>query len=429
MKNKTGLIISREYFTRVKKKSFLLTTILVPLVIIAFYVIIIMITIKGGDEKHSIAVLDDSGLLHEKQIGEATSLEFIKNETESSFVKKYKEKKYDAFLYIPKLNIDSPANIRLHSTASVSLPLLRNTEEAVNKAIETERLKASAISAADYDKIASDIRLENTIDTESGSKKSVAGIAYAVSFACGMLIYMMMIIYGTQVMRGVSEEKTNRIAEVIVSSVKPFQLMTGKIIGIGAVGLTQFAIWIIIIFCMQLAIPLIFPDLMHQLTSAAAGDINETKAATVLQGLSSLPLLKIGLLFMFYFLAGYLTYASLFAAVGSMATDDQQDTQQLMFPILMPIILGFVIMSKAINDPHGNLAIFGSLFPLTSPIVMMGRITYDVPAWQILSSMLLLIMCFLFLTWFTAKIYRVGILMYGKKPSWKEMIKWGVKKG
>lgn len=428
MRNKTGLIISREYFTRVKKKSFLITTILVPLVIIAFYAIIIAITIKGSDEKHKLAVIDESGLLQKNNGAESSEMVFIKNETEASFTKKYKEKEYDAFLYIPRINIDSPANIRLHSAASVSLPLIKSVEKKVNEAIENERLKASAISESDYKKIASDINIENTIDTETGSKKSVAGIAYAVSFACGILIYMMMIIYGTQVMRGVSEEKTNRIAEVIVSSVKPFQLMTGKIIGIGAVGLTQFAIWIILILTMQFAIPLIFPDIMNQMTAAGAGGVNESKAATLLQGLSSLPLLKIGLSFMFYFLAGYLTYASLFAAVGSMATDDQQDTQQLMFPILMPIILGFVIMTKAITDPHGNLAVFGSLFPLTSPIVMMGRITYDVPASEIALSMLLLVACFLFLTWVTAKIYRTGILMYGKKPSWKEMIKWAVKK-
>lgn len=428
MRNKTGLIISREYFTRVKKKSFLITTILVPIVIIAFYAIIIAITIKGSDEKHKLAVIDESGLLLKNNAVGNSEMVFIKNETEASFTKKYKEEAYDAFLYIPRINIDSPENIRLHSAASVSLPLIKSVEKRVNEAIENERLKASAISESDYKKIASDINIENTIDTETGSKKSVAGIAYAVSFACGILIYMMMIIYGTQVMRGVSEEKTNRIAEVIVSSVKPFQLMTGKIIGIGAVGLTQFAIWIILILTMQLAIPLIFPDIMNQMTAAGAGGVNESKAATVLQGLSSLPLLKIGLSFMFYFLGGYLTYASLFAAVGSMATDDQQDTQQLMFPILMPIILGFVIMTKAITDPHGNLAVFGSLFPLTSPIVMMGRITYDVPAWEIALSMLLLVACFLFLTWVTAKIYRTGILMYGKKPSWKEMIKWAVKK-
>ena len=423
MKNKTGLIIAREYFTRVKKKSFLLTTILVPVVIIAFYAIIIMITVKGGPEKHKLAILDESGLLSENKELKTEDIVFITNETEASFTKKYKEKKYDAFLYVPKLNIDSPHNIRLHSAASASLPLIISAEKIVNKAIENERLRASGIKVVDYDKIASDVDIENTIDTETGSKKSVAGIAYAVSFACGILIYMMMIVYGTQVMRGVSEEKTNRIAEVIVSSVKPFQLMTGKIIGIGAVGLTQFAIWGVLILAMQMAIPLIFPDIMDQMNAASAGGVNESKAATVLQGLSSLPLLKIGFSFVFYFLAGYLTYASLFAAIGSMATDDQQDTQQLMFPILMPIILGFVIMTKAITDPHGNLAVFGSLFPLTSPIVMMGRITYDVPVWQIILLVVLLIGCFLFLTWVTAKIYRVGILMYGKKPTWKQMIK------
>ena len=147
----------------------------------------------------------------------------------------------------------------------------------------------------------------------------------------------------------------------------------------------------------------------------------------VMEGLSALPLLKIGLSFLFYFLGGYLTYAALFAAIGSMATDDQQDTQQLIFPVLMPIILGFVIMTKAISDPNSSLAVFGSLFPLTSPIVMMGRITYDVPVWQMLLSGVLLVGCFLFFTWLTAKIYRVGILMYGKKPSWKEMLKWAVK--
>ena len=221
-------------------------------------------------------------------------------------------------------------------------------------------------------------------------------------------------IYGTQVMRGVMEEKTNRIAEVIVSSVKPFQLMLGKIIGIGAVGLTQFAIWIVIMLVLQGAIPLIFPDLMTQVNNAgaaaSAGSDGEM-LATLTQGLSSLPLLKIAGLFLFYFLGGYLTYASLFAAVGSVISEDQQEAQQFVFPILMPIIVGFVIMMNSINDPNSSMAVFGSLFPLTSPIVMMGRITYDIPAWQIMVSMLLLIACFLFLTWITAKIYRTGILL------------------
>jgi len=216
---------------------------------------------------------------------------------------------------------------------------------------------------------------------------------------------------------------------VIISSVKPFELMMGKILGIGAVGLTQFAIWIVLMILMQMSIPFIFPEFMHQVSNASSSSSeNVTMLANTIQGLSSLPLTKIAGSFLFYFLGGYLTYASIFAAVGSVVSEDQQEAQQLVFPVLMPIILGFVIMTKAVNDPNSSLAIFGSIFPLTSPIVMMGRITYDIPFWQIALSMLLLVASFLFFTWITGKIYRTGILMYGKKPSWKEMIKWAFTK-
>ncbi len=428
--NKVGLIISREYLTRVKKKSFLLTTLLVPVVIVVFYAAIIAIVIKGSDEKKSIAVIDEANLFNEKvdNAGNNLTFSFIKNDSESSFVKKYKNQGYEAFLYIPPFNIDTPRNMVLHSQSSVSLSTNSDIEDVVNKAIRDKRLIAEGISPEKYQKINSDVSIGNTIDTKEGGKKSVAAIAYGVSFACGILIYMMMIIYGTQVMRGVMEEKTNRIAEVIVSSVKPFQLMIGKIVGIGAVGLTQFAIWIVLILLMQLTIPLFFPDIMEQVNNTASEPGTASMAAGFMEGLSSLPLLKIAFLFLFYFLGGYLTYASLFAAIGSVVSDDQQDAQQLMFPILMPIILGFVIMTNAINDPNSGLAVFGSLFPLTSPIVMMGRVTYDIPWWELAISMALLVGCFLLFTWITAKIYRVGILMYGKKPSWKEMIKWGFKK-
>ena len=424
--NKIGLIISREYFTRVKKKSFLITTILVPLVIVAFYAIIIMIAVKGGSDKQSIAVIDKAGLFTDSIApkNKNTEFVFIKNETEASFISKYKTQGYQAFLYIPFID----SGYVLHSQSSISLTTVSALEKIIDKAIEANRLKAQGMDPAKYKSIASDISIENTIDTKDGGKKSVAGVAYGVSFACGMLIYMMMIIYGTQVMRGVMEEKTNRIAEVIISSVKPFQLMMGKILGIGAVGLTQFAIWIILIFGMQMLIPIIFPNLIHQLNDVSQVSDKASMFATVLQGFSSLPILKIVLSFLFYFLGGFLTYASLFAAVGSVVSEDQQEAQQLMFPILMPIILGFVIMTKAINEPNSSLAVFGSLFPLTSPIVMMGRITYDVPVWQMALSAALLIGCFFLFTWITGKIYRTGILMYGKKPSWKEMMKWAFKK-
>jgi ABC-2 type transport system permease protein len=420
MKNKTGLIIGREYFSRVKKKSFLLTTILVPLVILAFYAIIIAVSFKDS-AANTLAVIDEAGLLQDSSNATIKDIVFIKNETEAGFTKKYKQQGFDAFLYIPKFNINDPENFRLHSNASVSLSMLGSTEKRLNKAIQKRRLKAQGINPDQYEKIGAEVSVDNILDSEKGGKKGEASSAYIISFVCGILIYMMMMIYGTQVMRGVSEEKTNRIAEVIVSSVKPFQLMVGKIIGIGAVGLTQFLIWIVIMVSMQFIIPLIFPEMIKNMNS------DTSAAGAVITGFSSLPLLKIGIAFMFYFLAGYLTYASLFAAIGSMTTDDQQDTQQLVFPVLMPIILGFVIMTKAINDPYSNLAVFGSIFPLTSPIVMMGRITYDIPAWQLITSVLLLILSFIFFAWVTAKIYRTGILMYGKKATWKEMIKWAVK--
>ena len=207
--------------------------------------------------------------------------------------------------------------------------------------------------------------------------------------------------------------------------------MMGKIIGIGAVGLTQFAIWIVLFVLLQGIIPLLMPDILNQAGNAASAPEASSSIGVmkeITNGLSTLPMGKIIGWFMFYFLGGYLTYASLFAAVGSVVSEDQQEAQQLVFPILMPIILGFVIMTNAVQNPDSNLALFGSLFPLTSPVVMMGRITYDIPLWQLLVSAVLLIGTFILLTWLTAKIYRIGILMYGKKPSWKEMMKWVFRK-
>lgn len=427
------LIISREYLSRVKKKSFLITTFLVPVVMIAFYAAIIAISLEGSSDKQHFAVLDEANLFKGNIDTTHPSIRFsfIQNETEKSFINKYEKAGYDGFLYIPGDSMSADkGKFSLHSSASVSVSTMSEIENMLNNTMRNQQLVANGIDPQTFDKMANRAHLENTVDTEEGSKKSFAGVAYAVSFACGMLIYMMMIIYGTQVMRGVTEEKTNRIAEVMISSVKPFQLMMGKIIGIGAVGLTQFIIWIVLLFMMQMAIPVIFPDLMTQMNDAAMQN-NEglSMAATAMQGISSLPLMKILFSFLFYFLAGYLTYASVFAAVGSVVSEDQQEAQQLVFPILMPIIIGFVIMTKAVNDPNSNEAIFGSIFPLTSPIVMMGRITYDIPVWQMALSMTLLVLCFLFFTWVTAKIYRTGILMYGKKPSWKEMIKWAFRKG
>ncbi len=435
--NKIWLVIQREYLTRVRKKSFLITTLLVPVIIVGFYAAIIAITISGSSEAVKIAVLDKANLFGgriEPGTKDNTLYTFIQNETEKSFKEKYKKQGYASFLYVPEVDYNNPSGIVLHSQSAASISTKSKVERRVNQAIEAKRMQIAQIDPEKYKAINADVSVSNTIDSESGEKKSVAGVAYAVSFIGGILIYMILLIYGTMVMRGVMEEKTNRIAEVIVSSVKPFQLMLGKIIGIGGVGLTQFAIWIILMGLLQLIIPLIFPSMFQQMTEQSANMPGapsggaQNMVLTITEGLKSL---NIGLLlfcFVFYFIGGYLLYASLFAAVGSVVSEDQQEAQSLMFPIMMPIILGFVIMAKAAADPDSSLAVFGSLFPLTSPIVMMARITYGVPWWQLALSMTLLILCFLLFTWLTAKIYRTGILMYGKKITWKEMSKWAFRR-
>lgn len=435
--NKIRLVIQREYLSRVRKKSFLITTLLVPVIIVGFYAAIIAITISGSSESVKIAVVDKANLFGGKikpGTRDNTVYTFIQNETEKSFKEKYKKQGYSSFLYVPEIDYNNPSGIVLHSQSAASISTKGKVERRVNQAIESKRMEIAQIDPEKYKAIDADVSVGNTIDSESGEKKSVAGVAYAVSFIGGILIYMILLIYGTMVMRGVMEEKTNRIAEVIISSVKPFQLMLGKIIGIGGVGLTQFAIWIILMGLLQLIIPVIFPSMFQQMTEQSANmpavpqGGAQNMVLMVSEGLRSL---NVGLLlfcFVFYFIGGYLLYASLFAAVGSVVSEDQQEAQSLMFPIMMPIILGFVIMAKAAADPDSSLAVFGSLFPLTSPIVMMARITYGVPWWQLTLSMALLILCFLLFTWLTAKIYRTGILMYGKKITWKEMSKWAFRR-
>jgi ABC-2 type transport system permease protein len=431
--NKTWLIINREYSTRVKKKSFLLTTILVPIVIVAFYAVIIAISISDTSKKVKIAVIDEGKLFNnkiEKAKDDPSEYQIVTGEKEQDFKAKYKEKGFNYFLYIPELDLNQPAGIRLHSESPVSLGTKGKIENTVDQAIEVKRLQAANIDPQQYKSINSNITIDNPIGKDE--KKSVAGVAYAVSLACGILIYMTLMIYGTMVMRGVMEEKVSRIAEVIVSSVKPFQLMLGKIVGIGAVGVTQFIIWIILILGLQLIIPLFFPAFSSQISEQAANPATQAASGSmvkmVTEGLQAINIPLNIFCFLFYFAGGYLLYASLFAAIGSVVSEDQQEAQQLVFPVIMPIILGFFIMMKAIADPNSGLAIFGSLFPLTSPIVMMGRINYDVPVWELITSMILLILGFLFLTWLTAKIYRTGILLYGKRVTWKEMIRWTFRK-
>ncbi len=441
--NKILLVARREFLSRVQKKTFLLTTIGLPLIIFGFYAAMIYFQVKSTDN-YRVAVADNANIFNGKisSKNEEVVFEFIKADT-SQLRSKLEAKEYDAYLFVPAgFTIDGKDSLFFRSAKAMGLMTRDKVQTRINKAIEEKRLLSLNISKAQLDSLQDKKEL---IKFSSASGKdendTKVGVSYAVGMFSGFLIYIILFIYGTMVMRGVMEEKVSRIAEVIISSVKPFQLMMGKITGIGAVGLIQFLIWIVLVFGLQFLLPLLFPDMMGHMhgqpiqpagMQAAQAVKDSGMMAELSNGLSQINFPLITGCFIFYFLGGYLLYSSLFAAVGSAVNEDPQDAQSLLFPIMMPIIFAMVIMTKAVNDPNSGLAIFGSIFPLTSPIVMMARIAHGVPEGvtylQLGLSMLLLVLGFLGTTWLAGKIYRVGILMYGKKPNWKEMAKWAFRK-
>ena len=441
--NKILLVARREFLSRVQKKTFLLTTILLPLLIFGFYALIIYFSVKSGDNLH-IAVADEAnilnGTIHSK---EDMNFELVKNQTAETLNTALENKKYDGYIFIPATyELMGKDSLQLKSNKAIGIMTREKIQKNLNDILEEKRLLSLHISKAQLDSIQNNAnRIKFATVSGKTDDDSKAGVSYIVGYISGFLIYIILFIYGSMVMRGVMEEKVSRIAEVIISSVKPFQLMMGKITGIGAVGLVQFIIWIVLVFGLQLLLPLIFPDLLNQMHGQpiqpagiqAAQAIKDNGGMTeIMKSFSQINFPLIIGCFIFYFLGGYLLYSSLFAAVGSAVNEDPQDAQSLMLPITMPIIFAIVIMTKAVNEPNSGLAVFGSLFPLTSPIVMMARIAHGIPdgvsLWELILSMVLLIAGFIATTWLAAKIYRTGILMYGKKPTWKEMWKWAVRK-
>ncbi|HSU51457.1 MAG TPA: ABC transporter permease, partial [Segetibacter sp.] len=351
---------------------------------------------------------------------------------------------YSALLYTPPVGAE---NYKLISKKQFGLVAQGQLEDKINETLENQLLKSKYnvdIKELETErKKAGSAKIEQTYKEGSEVRKGNSGLAYGIGYGSGFLIYITLLIYGMMVMRGVTEEKTNRIAEVIVSSVKPFQLMIGKIIGIGAVGLTQFLIWIILLIGLtSAATAFLSHETLQQAQEASQqmpnGNMGATAAgagggfAEFSRTLGQANWLLIVGCFLFYFLFGYLFYASLFAAVGSTVNEDAQDVQSLQLPITMPIIVSIIIMINAITNPSGSLATWSSLIPFCSPIVMMARIPFGVPGtvpyWQLFLSMILLVAGFLLTTWISAKIYRTGILMYGKKATWGEMWKWAFKK-
>lgn len=432
--NKTWLIVKREYLTRVKKKSFLLSTFLFPIVLLLFIAGSVFFAVKGR-KTHNVAVINDPGYFKNNLENDSSNVIFeFPTGVDSN---NYDEKGYDGVLYISQ---DSSSEYKLIARKTFSLGANSYIRFQINKAIEHHFLEEKGITKRTLDSInrKAEKRLDERIKKKDGeSEKSNAGLAYGIGFGSGILIYITMFIFGTMVMRGVMEEKMNRIAEVIVSSCKPFQLMMGKIVGIAGVGITQLLLWIVLITILVSSLQVFLPpETIQQVQDAQqnmpSGAQNNSVAIGIMKAKDTFvndvnwPLI-IGCFF-FYFLGGYLFYASLFAAIGSVVNDDPQEAQSLMLPITMPIIFGFIILSSGADNPDSPAMFWASMIPFTSPIVMMGRIAHgvpdSVPVWQLLLSMGLLVIGFIFTTWFAGKVYRIGILLYGKKASWKEMIRW-----
>ncbi len=420
---KIFLIIQREFLTRVRKRSFIITTLLFPLLYIALIFGTAFIGEKG-QTKLKIAVLDSSGKFTKARIDSANAIDKLStlvlvNESPASLEKDFEQKGYDGFVVIPSntMGTKTPDNIKIK--ANRTLGTANNVQTKLNNIwneIKYEELGIDAQKKQFLNESKLNVQVENMKD-----KGSNARVAAYTGYITGFLIYLILIIYGSQVMMGVMEEKTSRIAEIMVSSVKPFQLMVGKIIGIALVALTQFLLWIIFVF------------LIYNITKS--GSANNSSLSVVVGEaqdiFTSLNLPMLLFMFAFYFLGGFFFYASMYAAIGSAVNEDMREAQSLSFPVTMIIIFAIFILTIAMQDPTSPIAVWGSIIPFTSPIVMMARIPYGigtVPYWQLFLSMGLLVGGFLFMAWFAGKIYRTGILMYGKKPTWKEMIKWAFKK-
>ena len=444
--NKIGLIIQREYLTRVRKKSFVIMTILGPVLMAALFIVPVWLAMNEEDES-TIMVIDDSFLFHERMT-DTDKIHFIFPEVgtrlDSAKNQMVRNEDFDAVLYIHEKIMSTPSGIQLIYDKQPGINVIRYIENTIENDIEKFKLAKSGIDQATIEAAKTNIKLvTKKLDEVGEESKSNTELSMIVGMFSGILIYMFIFLYGVQVMRGVIEEKTSRIIEVIISSVKPFELMMGKIIGIALVGLTQFLLWMVLSttlisggktlvenhFAKQDTATSIeqamstTESISPEAEEAVSAELNQAAIDEVFASIEQIDLPVILFSFLFYFLGGYLIYSALFAAVGS-AVDNEADTQQFMLPITLPIIFSFVMAQVVINNPESPMSFWLSMIPFTSPIIMMVRIPFGVPYWELGLSMALLVIGFIATTWLAGRIYRTGILMYGKKITYKELWKW-----
>ena len=427
--NKIFLIIKREYLVRVRKKSFIITTLLIP-ILLAFIMIAPVFIAKLKSGSQHIAVVDQTDSF--SKIFENTEhLKFInldKNTNLDNVDKLLKDMNWNGLLFIPKIDINRPLGITLYSRRQIGLGTESTLRHQLENQIQKQRLQDKGYDAKWLNQFKVKININSIITSELGNKSANSVISFAIAQIMGFILYFVIFTYGSMTMRSVIEEKRNRIVEVLVSSVKPFQLMMGKIFGVASVALTQIFIWIILIGIFgSLVFAGSIPYFNVHADSQSLSQVHSTMATSqidkIIMGLETVHFGPLIGYFLFFFLFGYLIYSSLFAAIGSII-DDDTETQTLTMPIVIPVIVAMMIMLNVINQPQSNLAVWSSIFPLFSPIVMIARIPFGVPAWQIISSMILLILTFLIFIWMSGKIYRTGILIRGKKITFKELWKW-----
>ncbi len=425
-----SLIIKREYKARVRNKSFLIMTFLSPLILVGMVFLITYLTQLNSDTKRTIAIVDDSGLFQAEfsNTDQTTYINLSDQGLETAKVVA-EEAAYYGIIHIPSGRENLASNVKFYGEETPSFGLVEAIEEKIEKKLTDLTLIENDVDLAIIENSKADVNL--AIENYSGetSSKMSSWVKAGFGGAAGYLLMMFIIIYGNMVMRSVIEEKTNRIIEVIISSVKPFQLMLGKILGTTMAGITQFTIWVILGAILLIVFQLVVgidPSVTENMTNSEIQEIlkDQNMVIQVIEEAKKLPLLQLVFGFLIYFIGGYFLYSSIYAAIGA-AVDNETDTQQFMLPIIMPLMLAiYVGFFAVIDNPHGTVATIFSIIPLTSPIVMLMRIPFEVPAWQLALSVSLLIASFVFTVWFGSKIYRVGILMYGKKPTYKELFKW-----
>ena len=435
--NKILLIIKREYLSRVRKKSFIIMTILGPVLMAGLILAPILLMDSSDEEKKEIWVCDENNLFESQfKDVDGTDYKFFKNDLFQVKDRFIKSDGY-ALVYIPKFenqNIDLlESSVKVYVHKPMSLSNQNQISNNIESVIESIKLKEEGLTRDIIDRTRSNVNLNTIILGESGSEKTGSTeVSMGVSMFGGFLIYIFIFLYGAMVMRGVMEEKTSRIVEIIISSVKPIQLMMGKIIGIALVGFTQFALWVSLTFVISSVATalLVNPADINPVDMANGSemliqesDMNQDGLASVFEQLESINITFLLAMFLFYFIGGYLMYGALFAAVGS-AVDSETDSQQFMLPITIPLIFSFIALQTILENPDSSLAFWCSIIPFTSPIVMMGRLPFDPPLWEVGLSMLLLIVGFIFTSWLAGRIYRVGILMYGQKVNYKTLWKW-----